>query len=158
MAPEVLRDEASNESRSYQFINLISNFHHEPLALEVSRIAWEPMNSSKSIRCVYRFPIHSTLYYWDTCSGENSGGRYENQGVAALEQEASCIAEKAVIVADMEERVNRAVIPANHTARNCGEVGKIALSERNGLKGFCSSLHTLSCRLGFDWSLSNYDR
>ncbi|GJZ88561.1 hypothetical protein Tco_0660343, partial [Tanacetum coccineum] len=33
--------------------------------------------------------------------------------------EASCIAEKAAIVADMEERVNRAVIPANHTARNC---------------------------------------
>ncbi|GKD55993.1 hypothetical protein Tco_1289380 [Tanacetum coccineum] len=32
-------------------------------------------------------------------------------------QEASCIAEKSVIVADMEERVNRAVIPANQMAK-----------------------------------------
>ncbi|GJT13851.1 hypothetical protein Tco_0860893 [Tanacetum coccineum] len=84
-------------------------------------------------------------------------------------KEARCIAEKSIIVADMEERVNRAVILANQMAkclargaerwcslkphnqmmiskRDGREVGKIALFERNELKGFCSSLHTFSCR------------
>nr|GEZ27087.1 hypothetical protein [Tanacetum cinerariifolium] len=54
---------------------------------------------------------------------KNSMGTYVGERhrfpIQVRTQEASCIVEKAVIVADMEERVNRAVIPTNHTARNC---------------------------------------
>nr|GEV58549.1 hypothetical protein [Tanacetum cinerariifolium] len=174
MAPEVLRDEASNKSRlilyvmyfvvflnswtaprilfddSFSCVGLTEKWAVDRLRdMKIKGVGMETMkgvNSRggrwygnyqdrrdygnyheggeyKNYQADHVFPRAWMLYYH-----QREVTIFEQYSISAcacefspvaLEQEVSCIAEKAIIVADMEERVNKDVIPANHMARNC---------------------------------------